>query len=54
MVSSSSTLILTTTTQRNTSQKAASIRYIRAVRRLKVVMSQVPGFAGDDRKEPKA
>ncbi|NQT12244.1 MAG: sigma-70 family RNA polymerase sigma factor [Planctomycetes bacterium] len=35
-------------------QKAASIRYIRAVRRLKVVMSQLPGFAGDDRKEPQA
>ena len=33
-------------------QKAASIRYIRAVRRLKAVLSQLPGFAGDDRKEP--
>jgi len=35
-------------------QKAASIRYVRAVRRLKVVLSQLSGFEGDDRKEPQA
>jgi RNA polymerase sigma-70 factor (ECF subfamily) len=28
----------------NTQQKAASIRYIRAVRRLKAILSQIPGF----------
>ncbi len=32
-------------------QKAASIRDVRAVRRLKVVLSEVPGFSDDDRKE---
>ncbi len=32
-------------------QKAASIRYVRALRRLKAVLLQVPGFSGDGRKE---
>lgn len=30
-------------------QKAASIRYVRAIQRLKAVLSQWPGFAEDDR-----
>ena len=30
-------------------QKAASIRYVRAIKRLKAVLSQLPGFAEDDR-----
>ena len=29
-------------------QKAASIRYIRAVRRLKGVLAKIPGFLPDD------
>jgi RNA polymerase sigma-70 factor (ECF subfamily) len=32
-------------------EKAASIRYVRAVRRLKDILSQLPGFSHDDRKE---
>ena len=30
-------------------QKAASIRYVRAIKRLKAVLSQLPGFAEEDR-----
>jgi RNA polymerase sigma-70 factor (ECF subfamily) len=31
----------------NIQQKAASIRYVRAVKRLKGILSQMPGFSGD-------
>lgn len=33
-------------------QKAASIRYVRAVRRLQAILSQLPGFSGPERREP--
>lgn len=33
-------------------QKAASIRYVRALRRLKDVLAQLPDFADEDRSEP--